>query len=83
MACYCVHMESYDGEFREELIRRQRFAGETDLAFARRLGINRETWRMIRHGRTPITPRTLQAIARAYPDLAERARLSFLPRDLQ
>jgi transcriptional regulator with XRE-family HTH domain len=76
-------MQNYDGDFRCELIRRQAFAGESDGRFAARLGINRETWRMIRHGKAPITARTLQRIARAYPDLTERARASFLPRSMQ
>lgn len=73
----------FDGDLIEELRRRQLAIGESDAKFARRLGINPETWRMVRHGRTPLTLRTLRGIAQAYPDLGERAQAFFLRPDMR
>jgi len=52
--------------------------GETDADFAARLGINRETWRLIRTDQLQPGPRTLRGIMAAFPDLQGAAMAFFL-----
>ncbi len=48
---------------------KQRDLNEADGAFARRLGVDRETWRKVRVGDALPSRRTLQGAASAFPDL--------------
>ena len=55
----------------EELLRRQRAAGLTDLAFATILGVEMTTWEKTRRGLIPARLAILQGEVRAFPDLGE------------
>lgn len=59
----------------------QQEAGESDVAFARRLQLKRETWRQLRHGIILPGPRTLDAIMKALPDLDLAPTDFLLPRN--
>lgn len=70
-------------ELMDALRERQVELGEGDILFARRLGINRETWRTLRLGRALPSRRVLSAIGVAFPDLRfELAASLFLPADV-
>ncbi len=61
-----------------ELIQRQ--GGERDEDMARRLGISRPSWSLIRRRLVPLTAETLGGILRAYPDLAEMTLAELMER---
>ncbi len=58
-----------------ELIKRQ--GTQTDLDFAKSLGLLLETWRSIKKGHRNLGSKTLAAILNAYPDL-EGAIVAYL-----
>jgi hypothetical protein len=60
---------SLKSRFLEELTALQR-QGETDSAFAARLGLDPATWHRIRTGKRAIGHSTQQRILRAYPALS-------------
>lgn len=52
------------------LIARQRDLDESDLLFAQRLGISRQTWQFIRTGVRVPGLRTVRGIRQAFPELS-------------
>lgn len=63
----------------EKLIAKQRELGETDGAFAARLGIPRITWLFYRSGRIKsLTPRLARAAKKAFAEMDEEATLFLL-----
>jgi hypothetical protein len=61
------------------LIDRQVQLKEPDGSFAKRLGISRQAWQMIRTGDSGISAQTLQKVASAFPDLAPSIMALFMP----
>lgn len=61
-----------------ELLKAKQGEGESDAAFAARMGVNRETWRRIRTGMMAPGPRTLRGVMAAFPDLQGDAMAFFL-----
>lgn len=59
----------------------QEALGDSDGQFARRMAVDRETWRKIRTGQMPPGLRTLQGAAAAFPDLRELLTAFFLGSD--
>jgi hypothetical protein len=74
-------MQSYDGDLIEALRAKQRELRESDVRFAARLGIHRETWRLIRQGQRGVSLRTLRSATAAFPDLAREAIDITVPRN--
>jgi hypothetical protein len=60
-------------------ILKEKQGDEKDAAFAARLGINRETWRLLKRGTGRPSRKTLVAIMRAYPELQIAVASSLLP----
>ena len=65
----------------ESLRAKQQTLGESDGAFAQRLGVDRETWRKVRTGEMLPGRRTLIGVRRAFPELIPEMLDFFLPDD--
>lgn len=61
----------------DRLIAKQVALRESDIQFAKRLGIPRSTWQLTRTGRKPIGQTVARAAVRCFPELTPDA-ISFL-----
>ncbi len=52
------------------LVRKQTSLRDLDIDFARRLGISRQAWALLREGGMRPGLKTLRGVRRAFPDLA-------------
>lgn len=78
--CYCCGMKSIKPVI-DALSARQRQLGETDAAFARRLGISRSMWQAVRSGEREVGVDTLQRMVNAVPEVYVQVAALFLPDD--